>query len=133
MKLDRPLDRVHWALHGYRHRPWVLGTTLALTVLAQLIRIISIWLCGKAVGVDISPIVYVILGPLLFLVMLVPFTVNGLGVREASSSPSWDVFGVDADAAFATGFLFYVVTIATSIPGALILLWEGIRPARTPP
>ena len=133
VKLDRPLERVHWALHGYRHRPWVLVATLALTVLTQLIRITSIWLCGKAVGVDISPVVYVILGPLLFLVMLVPFTINGLGVREAFFVAFLGRFGVDSDAAFATGFLFYVVTIATSIPGALILRLEGVRPARTRP
>ena len=82
---------------------------------------------------DISPVVYVILGPLLFLVMLVPFTINGLGVREAFFVAFLGRFGVDADAAFATGFLFYLVTIATSIPGGLILLWESVRPARTPP
>ena len=33
------------------------------------------------------------------------------------------------DAAFATGFLFYAVTIATSLPGAVILLWRSLRPA----
>ena len=43
----------------------------------------SIWLCGEAVGIDVSPLVYIIMGPLLFLVMLIPFTINGLGVREA--------------------------------------------------
>ncbi len=133
VKLDRPVESVHWALHGYRHKPWVLVVTLALTVATQLARIASMWLCGKAVGVDISPVVYVILGPLLFLVMLVPFTINGLGVREAFFVAFLGRFGVDADAAFATGFLFYLVTIATSIPGGLILLWESVRPARTPP
>jgi glycosyltransferase 2 family protein len=129
VKLDRPLERVHWALHGYRHKPGVLAATLALTIATQLARIGSIWLCGKAVGVDISPVVYIILGPLLFLVMLVPFTINGLGVREAFFVAFLGRFGVDADAAFATGFLFYAVTIAVSIPGGIMLLWRSVRPA----
>jgi hypothetical protein len=38
-------------------------------------------------------------------------------------------FDVDADAAFATGFLFYAVTMATSVPGALTLIWRSARPA----
>jgi uncharacterized membrane protein YbhN (UPF0104 family) len=90
----------------------------------------SLWLCGEAVGLDLSPLVYVILGPLLFLVMMVPFTINGLGVREAFFIAFLGRFDVSADAAFATGFLFYAVTIAASIPGGFILLWESLRPPR---
>jgi uncharacterized membrane protein YbhN (UPF0104 family) len=102
---------------------------LAITVVLQVVRCFAIWLCGEAVGVEVSPLVYVILGPLLFLVMMVPFTINGLGVREAFFVAFLGRFGVDADAAFATGFLFYAVTIATSLPGAVILLWRSLRPA----
>jgi hypothetical protein len=36
---------------------------------------------------------------------------------------------VPADEAFAAGFLFFVVTLAISVPGGLILAWEGVRPA----
>jgi uncharacterized membrane protein YbhN (UPF0104 family) len=67
------------------------------------------------------------MGPLLFLVMMVPFTINGLGVREAFFIAFLARFGVSADAAFATGFLFYAVTVATSIPGGVIMLWESVR------
>jgi glycosyltransferase 2 family protein len=111
----------------------VLLSTLGLTLAAQLARMLAIWLCGEAVGIDLSPLVYVILGPLLFLVMLVPFTINGLGVREAFFVAFLGRFGVDADAAFAAGFLFYVVTVATSLPGGVILLWRSVRPAPARP
>ena len=96
-------------------------------------RIFAIWFCGEAVGLDLSPLVYIVMGPLLFLVMMVPFTINGLGVREAFFIAFLGRFGVDADAAFATGFLFYAVTIAASIPGGFILLWESLRPAASRP
>jgi hypothetical protein len=40
---------------------------------------------------------------------------------------------VPPDRAFATGFLFFVVTIALSLPGAGIVGWEALRGgARTP-
>jgi hypothetical protein len=67
------------------------------------------------------------MGPLLFLVMLVPFTINGLAVRESFFVSFLGGLGVDPNRAFATGFLFFVVTIAVSLPGALILGWEGVR------
>jgi hypothetical protein len=94
--------------------------------------VLAIWLAAKAVGVDLSPRVYYVMGPLLFLVMLVPFTINGLAVREAFFVSFLGKLGVGADAAFATGFLFFVVTIALSLPGAAILAWEGLRGAARP-
>jgi glycosyltransferase 2 family protein len=132
IRLEVPLRQVHGALHAYREAPRILVLTLGITVALQLTRMLAIWLCGEAVGIDLSPVVYFIFGPLLFLVMLVPFTINGLGVREAFFVAFLGRFGVDADAAFAAGFLFYVVTVATSIPGAFILLWRSVRPARVP-
>jgi len=130
-RLARAFQSVWLALHSYRERPGVLGTVLGATLLLQLARIISIWLCGEAVGVDVSPLVYVVMGPLLFLVMLIPFTINGLGVREAFFIAFLGRFDVSADAAFATGFLYYAVSIGAAIPGGFIMLWESLR--RPPP
>ena len=57
------------------------------------------------------------MGPLLFLVMLVPFTINGLAVREAFFVSFLTKLDVSADAAFATGFLFFLVTVLLALPG----------------
>ncbi len=107
--------------------PWLLVGVCVLTLGIQAVRVLAIWLTAKSVGVDLSPRVYYVMGPLLFLVMLVPFTINGLAVREAFFVSFLTKLGVSADAAFATGFLFFVVTIALSLPGAVILAWEGLR------
>jgi uncharacterized membrane protein YbhN (UPF0104 family) len=99
----------------------------ALTLVVQAVRVLAIWCAGKAVGVELSPRPYYVMGPLLFLVMLVPFTVNGLAVRESFFVSFLGGLGVHADPAFATGFLFFVVTIALALPGVAILLREGTR------
>ncbi len=129
LRLDRPLASLHAAMHGYRDERGALASVLGITLGLQLARIAAIWSCGEAVGIDVSPLVYAILGPLLFMVLMVPFTINGLGVREAFFVAFLARFDVDADAAFATGLLFYAVSVATSLPGALILLWRSARPA----
>ena len=128
-RLARAFRSVWLALHGYREKASVLWLVLAVTVVLQFARIIAIWLCGEAVGLNLSPLVYIVMGPLLFLVMMVPFTINGLGVREAFFIAFLARFDVSADAAFATGFLFYAVTVATSIPGGVIMLWQSVRPS----
>jgi uncharacterized protein (TIRG00374 family) len=130
-RLDRIAGELWTALHSYRRNAALLVGVFALTLGLQAFRVLAIWCSGKAVGVDLSPRVYYVMGPLLFLVMLVPFTINGLAVREAFFVSFLGNLGVGADEAFAAGFLFFLVTVAMSLPGALILLWEGfMRPTR---
>jgi glycosyltransferase 2 family protein len=127
LRVERPLREVYLALHSFRSNVRLLVSMFALTLVVQAVRVLAIWCAGKAVGVDLSPRPYYVMGPLLFLVMLVPFTVNGLAVRESFFVSFLGTLGVPADRAFATGFLFFVVTIALSLPGAAIVGWEGLR------
>ena len=103
------------------------GAVNSPTVVAQFARIVSIWASAEAVGIHLSLRPYIVLGPLLFLVMLVPFTINGLAVREAFFVSFLGKLGVGADPAFATGFLFFVMTLALALPGLAFILWEGTR------
>jgi glycosyltransferase 2 family protein len=127
LRIDRPLRAVYEGIHSYRDTPVLLVGVLLLTVFVQAFRVLAIWLAGKAVGVDLSPRPYYVMGPLLFLVILVPFTINGLAVRESFFVSFLGRLGVDANRAFATGFLFFLVTFALSLPGAAILAWESVR------
>ena len=88
---------------------------------------LAIWATSRAVGIELSPRIYYVMGPLFFLVLLVPFTLNGFAVREAFFVSFLGNVGVDADQAFAAGFLFFLVTVVMALPGGLILLWEGLR------
>ena len=127
LRLERPLRAVYEGIHGYRDHAALLAWMFVLTLAVQAVRVLAIWLAGKAVGVDLSPRPYYVMGPLLFLVMLVPFTINGLAVRESFFVSFLGGLHVDANRAFATGFLFFIVTIALALPGVVIVLREGIR------
>jgi glycosyltransferase 2 family protein len=127
LRVERPVRAVYEGIHAYRGNVPLLVGVFALTLVVQAVRVLAIWLTGKAVGVDLSPRPYYVMGPLLFLVMLVPFTLNGLAVRESFFVSFLGNLDVGADPAFAAGFLFFLVTIALSLPGAAILAWENLR------
>jgi glycosyltransferase 2 family protein len=127
VRLDRPLRALYEGMHGFREHPGAILSVFGLTLGIQIARILAIWLCGEALGLGLSPRPYFVLGPLLFLVMLVPFTINGLAVREAFFIDFLTRLGVGADAAAATGFLFFATTIGLALPGVAIIAWEAIR------
>ena len=99
----------------------------AVGIAVQAVRILSIWAAAKAVGIELDPRIYYVFGPLLFLVMLVPFTLNGLAVREAFFVSFLGSVGVGADEAFAAGFLYFLVTLLMAFPGAVLMLRDGLR------
>jgi glycosyltransferase 2 family protein len=127
IRLERPIRAAYEGIHGYRDHPGLLLGVFTLTLVVQAVRVLAIWFAGKAVGVDLSPRPYYVMGPLLFLVLLVPFSVNGIAVRESFFVSFLGRLGVDADAAFATGFLFFLVTLCLSLPGVLLLGWQSLR------
>ncbi|MGH2976939.1 MAG: lysylphosphatidylglycerol synthase transmembrane domain-containing protein [Gaiellaceae bacterium] len=132
LRLEPFLREVYLALHSFRTKTGLLGWAFLLTVAVQAVRVLAIWCAGKAVGVDLSPRPYYVMGPLLFLVMLVPFTINGLAVRESFFVSFLGALGVSPERAFSAGFLFFVVTVAVALPGAAIVAWEGLRTRAVP-
>jgi glycosyltransferase 2 family protein len=131
-RLERPLRAVYEGIHGFRDHGRLLVGVFVLTLAIQAWRVLAIWLAGKAVGVELSPRPYYVMGPMLFLVILIPFTINGLAAREAFFVSFLGQLHVAADAAFATGFLFFLVTLLLSAPGVLIIAWEALHGARRP-
>ena len=127
LRLEKPVRAVYDGVHAFRDRTGLLLGLFAFTVAIQAVRVLAIWATARAVGIELSPRIYYVMGPLFFLVLLVPFTLNGFAVREAFFVSFLGSVGVDADQAFAAGFLFFLVTVAMALPGGAILLWEGLR------
>src|SRR5918912_504344 len=127
LRVERPVRAVYEGLHSYRANAGLMIWVFALTLAVQVVRVLAIWMTGKAVGVDLSPRPYYVMGLLFFLIMLLPITLNGIAVRESFFVSFLGKLHVPADAAFATGFLFFVVVICVSLPGLGIFAWENIR------
>ncbi len=127
LRIERHVRAFYEGVHHFRGHPRLLFGVFAWTTAIQAIRVLAIWAAARAVGIEIGPRLYYVMGPLFFLVLLVPFTLNGFAVREAFFVSFLGSAGVAADKGFAAGFLFFLVTVALATPGGLILLWEGLR------
>ena len=127
LRIERYMRAFYDGVHHFRGHPRLLIGVFLWTTAIQAVRVLAIWATARAVGIEIGPRLYYVMGPLFFLVLLVPFTLNGFAVREAFFVSFLGSVGVPADKAFAAGFLFFLVTVALAAPGGIILLWEGLR------
>ncbi len=120
-------ERFYDALHTYRGHRAVLAAVFGLALLVQFARMGTIAMLVQALhlggpgGVQLSEVFAV--GPVLFAALILPVSLNGIGVREA-------VFvyllrdSTTTSEAFALGVAFFAVGAATALVGALIV---GLR------
>ena len=120
-------ERFYDALHAYREHRATLGAVFALAVVVQVTRIFVIVMLVKALGLDdVTTSSIFATAPVLFAALILPVSLNGIGVREAvfvyflrdSTTPAQ---------AIALGVAFFAVGAATALIGALILLVRFAR------
>ncbi len=111
---------------GTAKRELVYIFLVSLSVQAQ--RILAIWAIGRALGDTSLLVYYVIFVPLIAVVASLPISIGGTGPREQTTVLLFRRIGVSKEIAFSIGFLAYLVSMATTLPGALVFI---IRKGKT--
>jgi uncharacterized protein (TIRG00374 family) len=128
-RVEQPARAIYEALHAYRGHPLALGAVFLLAIVAQALRVGVIVLLSHGMGLDVSVGTYLLLGPVLFLVTIVPISLNGVGLREAAFVVVLAGVGVSRADAFVLGLAFFAVGVLTASLGGVVLLWRSLRPA----
>ena len=102
-------------------RPMLLGL-LAVAAVVQLARIGVHVLCARALGLQVPVTYFFLFVPLLAVIVSLPISLNGIGVREGAGIVLFGWVGVDRTHAFSLQFTTYLVAVAVSLLGALVLL-----------
>lgn len=116
---------------GWIHQAWFAHDVRArqfwLTALILAASLLSFYACAQAVGVDLSASMALVVLPATLLVMALPVSVAGWGVREAGAALIWPIAGVASDAAVAASVAYGIVATASVLPGLWWLLPERQR------
>ena len=95
---------------------------LSISVATHTIALCAFWFCLRAFGVY-APFAALMVGlPALGLLMMLPISISGWGLREATLSAALTLWGVDSGVTVLASVSFGIVTLATYLPGALSLL-----------
>lgn len=94
---------------------------LGLAVIVQLLGIVIVHLCGKSIGIEITPVGWLLI-PLILLVSMVPISFAGWGVRESAMVVGLGAAGVVSHDALAVSVLYGLTQIAVGLPGSILML-----------
>ncbi|MDO9025807.1 lysylphosphatidylglycerol synthase transmembrane domain-containing protein [Zwartia sp.] len=95
---------------------------LAISVMTHLLALTSFWCCLMAFGVN-APLSALMIGmPALGLLMMLPISISGWGLREATLSATLALWQIDSGITVLASVSFGIVTLITYLPGAITLL-----------
>jgi uncharacterized membrane protein YbhN (UPF0104 family) len=129
LRLEGPARSLYAAMHAYRGHPGVLVAVLGLALLAQALRVVVIAMLSHGMGLDVGLGTFFLLGPVLFLVTVVPISLNGIGLRETAFVAILAGVGVRAADAFVLGLAFFAVGVLTAAVGGIVLLRRSLAPS----
>ena len=123
------LELVFSHLGSFRSFPALLGRVITLTLTIQILRISTHLAVAMALGIrpDTGGMLhFFVFVPLLGLLMMLPITINGLGLREGAGILLFTRIGFLEEEAFLMEFLTYFVMVGISLIGGALFLKRQI-------
>jgi uncharacterized protein (TIRG00374 family) len=111
------------AIALYRRSPRLLAETTALSLLVQLGNVWVVWSIGVGLAAPVPASFYYIFVPLVALLTLLPISIGGHGVREASMIFLLGAVGAGADVAVTLSLLWFGAAAAASLGGLFLYLF----------
>src|SRR5262249_679012 len=116
------LDDLAQRLRGFREQRALFLKLLSVALVVQVSRIVVHALAARALGLKIELAYFFLFVPLLAVIVSLPISFNGIGVREGAGVVLFGLVGVGRTAAFSLPFTTYLVAVAVSLLGGLAFL-----------
>ena len=116
------LDELSASLAAFRGQRPLLLELFAVALGVQVMRIGVHVLFAKALGLSVPAAYFFLFVPLLAVIVSLPISLNGIGVREGAGILLFGLVGLDRSNAFALQFGTYLVAVGVSMLGGLVFL-----------
>lgn len=114
------LEKVHRSFQAYRHGRSAILRALGLSVLLQVNVVVHFILVARAVGIDVPVESMFLIIPVAVFIMMVPISINAIGVREAVFVFLFSLYGVQSVEALAFAWIAYSFTLLQGVLGGLV-------------
>jgi len=126
------IAKLQVALGSFRGLGWSGGSIVLLfAVLQHLCIVLSTWVVVDMVAPQVSFVAVAFVRSITVILLMLPVSVGGLGVRELVFFTLFPLFGVSSEAALTSSLILFGVQLVVSAIGGLIELENWFRPKAT--
>lgn len=118
--IQRPFNKLFGALDAFKGRRGALAAAFAFSILLQLNVIAFYWLIARSLGIELSVAQMFLVVPIATFLMMLPITINGVGVREGAWVGLLALYGVDKTSALALAWSEYGLMLIIGLIGGIV-------------
>lgn len=108
----------------YQMRPAILAGAVAWSLVIQLGNAVAVSVIARGLGVVLPLSVWCVVVPVVMLAMVVPISINGVGVREGGLAMLLAPEGVPGEQAVAIALLWFLSSIVSGLIGGLLFMLD---------
>ena len=106
----------------------VLPGIFGVSILVQLLRAVVFYMIYRSLGADPGLGIMLAYIPLVFIVILMPISLGGLGVRELALQFFLAGHGLDMAINLSAGLMFHALEVVVALPGVYFFLVQSREP-----
>lgn len=125
--IEGALKETYKSLRSFTASKKVLLNALVISLLYQFVGIVSTFFISQSLGLGVPFVYFLIVMPIIWVIMMVPISISGLGVREGAFVLFFTQQGVSTENALLLSLLFFALTVVLALVGGLIYAWGGYR------
>lgn len=126
--IGKRLDRMVDSLHAFTAHKMVLWQCFVLSIICQVLGILAAYALAWAINLRLAPVYFFMVLPMIWIITMVPLSINGLGVREGAFVFFFTKVGVSDSAALLLSFLNFSQMIVLGLAGGIVYLLGQVSP-----
>jgi uncharacterized protein (TIRG00374 family) len=126
--IGKRLDRMYDSLYAFTAHKAILGQCFILSIICQTLAILAAYSLALAINLKLAPIYFFMVLPMIWIITMVPLSINGLGVREGAFVFFFTKVGVSDSGALLLSFLNFSQLIVLGLIGGIIYLFGQVFP-----
>lgn len=117
--LEQKIELVSKGLETLRKNPKAVAGALGVSLAIQFLSVVVVWSAAHALNLTAPFSAFLVFVPLISLSIMMPLTINGIGLREWLYALLFRQIGVPVEAAVSLSLLHFGVFLIAAIPGGI--------------
>jgi len=118
----KSINEIYEAVSLFRYKAKYIGWVLLVATLLQFVVVLHYYLIGLSLGIPVPLIFYFLIIPIISLLLTLPISISGIGVRENVYVIFFGAYGVLNAPALALAWISFSFVIISGMIGAVIYL-----------
>jgi len=122
-KIRESIKNLHQEIHFFRHQKKVILKNIGVSFLVQLTAPLVFYIIALSLGIKLNIVYFFVFLPIIGAITLLPISIGGLGLRDATTIFFFGTVGVSKDLSFAMSLVsFFFILVYSGIGGLIYVL-----------